>query len=127
MVQDLVEILPQSVNFWAVDTACLYPMQLTARAPAKAYIFRSTTDKPRRARLRDMPYTSGSRDWANLLGGAQAMAEVPLPVCIMLWLKVLQLGRPGFRSAVAMCILLVQTCRRLCLLCVSGVSEAAVM
>lgn len=79
MFQDMAEALPEDVRFWAVDTACLYPMQLTARAPAKAYIFRSSTDKPRRERLRNMPYTGRDRSfWADRLGGAQAMAEVCL-------------------------------------------------
>ncbi len=59
-----------------MDTACLYPMRLTARAPAKAYIFRSSTDRPRRERLQRMPYTDGATDWARLLGGAAAVAKV---------------------------------------------------
>ena len=70
-MQDLREQLPGSVPMWAVDTACLYPMQLTARAPAKAYIFRSGTDKPRRERLAQMPYSSGSRNWANFLASCR--------------------------------------------------------
>jgi len=37
-VQDLKQ--QTDVRLWAVDTACLYPMRLTAKAPAKAYIFR---------------------------------------------------------------------------------------
>jgi hypothetical protein len=74
--QDLAAALPPDVALWAVDTACLYPMRLTARAPAKAYIFRSSTDKPRRERLQRMPYTNGATDWARLLGGAAAVVEV---------------------------------------------------
>ena len=53
-MQDLARELPAEVPFWAVDSACLYPMQLTARAPAKAYIFRrgskQTAHVPRAAR-----------------------------------------------------------------------------
>ena len=59
---------------WAVDTACLYPMQLTARAPAKAYIFRSSTDRPRRERITAMPYSSGARNWANFLASCRVRA-----------------------------------------------------
>ena len=68
------EQLPVSVPMWAVDTACLYPMQLTARAPAKAYIFRSSTDRPRRERITAMPYSSGARNWANLLASCRVRA-----------------------------------------------------
>ncbi len=75
-LQDLAAALPREVGFWGVDTACLYPMRLTARAPAKAYIFRSSTDKPRRERLNRMPYTHGATDWARLLGGAAIVTEV---------------------------------------------------
>jgi len=53
-------------------------MRLTARAPAKAYIFRSATDKPRRERLNRMPYTNAATNWTQLLGGAAAAAEVRL-------------------------------------------------
>ncbi|CAL8462237.1 g1768 [Coccomyxa elongata] len=73
--QDLAAALPQEVGFWAVDTACLYPMRLIACAPAKAYIFRSSTDKPRRERLNRMPYTNGATDWTRLLGGAAVVTE----------------------------------------------------
>ena len=59
---------------WAVDTACLYPMQLTARAPAKAYIFRSSTDRPRRERILAMPYSSGARNWGNFLASCRVRA-----------------------------------------------------
>ena len=59
---------------WAVDTACLYPMQLSARAPAKAYIFRSSTDRPRRERIAAMPYSSGARNWANFLASCRVGA-----------------------------------------------------
>ena len=45
-MQDVAHELPGEVPFWAVDTACLYPMQLTARAPAKAYIFRQGPPHP---------------------------------------------------------------------------------
>lgn len=69
--QDLRAQLPAGLPMWAVDTACLYPMQLTARAPAKAYIFRSSTDKPRKERLAQMPYASGSRNWANFLASCR--------------------------------------------------------
>lgn len=56
---------------WAVDTACLYPMQLSAKAPAKAYIFRSSTDRPRRERIAAMPYSSNARNWANFLASCR--------------------------------------------------------
>ena len=69
--QDLRAQLPAGLPMWAVDTACLYPMQLTARAPAKAYIFRSSTDKPRKERIAQMPYASGSRNWANFLASCR--------------------------------------------------------
>ncbi len=69
--QDLREQLPASVPMWAIDTACLYPLQLTAKAPAKAYIFRSGTDKPRRERIAQMPYSSGSRNWGNFLASCR--------------------------------------------------------
>ncbi len=65
---------------WAVDTACLYPLQLTARAPAKAYIFRSSTDKPRRERLAQMPYSSGSRNWANFLASCRVRSSRMTPL-----------------------------------------------
>ena len=74
------EQLPGSVPMWAVDTACLYPLQLTARAPAKAYIFRSSTDKPRRERLAQMPYSSGSRNWANFLASCRVRSSRMTPL-----------------------------------------------
>lgn len=78
IIQELAAALSAEVRVWAVDTACLYPMRLTARAPAKAYIFRSATDKPRRERLNRMPYTTAATDWTQFLGGAAAAAEVRL-------------------------------------------------
>jgi hypothetical protein len=56
MLQDLARDSPPHVRILAVDTACIMPAQLVRCDTEKAYIYRSSTAKPRRERITGMPY-----------------------------------------------------------------------
>ena len=61
---------------WAVDTACIVPMRLSPKAHARAYTYRSQSEKPLQHRLRHMPYQAAATDWKGLLQGWQHAEEV---------------------------------------------------
>ena len=48
---------PSQVAILAVDTACTIPMQTVKCSVTKAFIYRSATEKPRKERLEQMPYS----------------------------------------------------------------------
>ena len=52
---------PASLRILAVDTACQVPMQTVKCSTAKAYIFRSSTEKPRKERMESMPYSDSGQ------------------------------------------------------------------
>ena len=50
-------------------------LQLMHPESESLWACRSSSDKPRRERIAQMPYTSGTRDWSNFLGGAALFSQ----------------------------------------------------
>ncbi|KAK9806535.1 hypothetical protein WJX73_008373 [Symbiochloris irregularis] len=66
-LQDIVDEADAHVRVWAVDTACVVPMRLTGKAHARAYTYRSSSQKPLQERLQGMPYRDSATNWSAIM------------------------------------------------------------
>ena len=67
LLQSLTEEADPHVRVWAVDTACVVPMRLSAKAHARAYTYRTHSQKPLQERLEGMPYCDAGTNWSALI------------------------------------------------------------
>ena len=58
-LQNFTKQVANSVEVWAVDTACVVPVTIINKPYAKAYAYRNSTANLRNERLNNLPY-SGS-------------------------------------------------------------------